>query len=43
MEGKESSEGGIVYREAPSDPLNKGVADVRDGGQKISNDGCTSE
>lgn len=31
MEGEEASEGGVVYREAPSDSLNEVVSNVGDG------------
>lgn len=43
VERKESSEGSIVYGEASSDPLNEGVPYVGYGGEKICDDGSTSE
>ena len=43
MECKESSEGGVVYRETSSDSLDEGISYVGDGGKEISNDCSTSK
>lgn len=43
MECEEPCECGIVYREATSDSLNKGAADVRDCRKEISDDSGTSK
>lgn len=43
VEGEKPCKCGVVDREAAPDPLNKGAADVWHCGEKVSNDGRTSE